>query len=500
MDSGVNTLPADGAPTTSAVVPAALFIDLDGTLVQGDLLHEALVGLLFRRPWWLLATFCRHRGAPAPIKHAIAQQHMPEVETLPYRADVIALIESRRQRSMIVLATAAHRAWAERIATHLGGFTDVLASDGRVNLKGPNKLDAIREWCARHGCTTWGYVGDAACDLDLWRAADEAVAVEPGPQMRHALKALRPDARFLGAAAPRVTDWAHVLRVRQWVKNLLVLAPIPLSQSPPTGVMLARGTLAALAFCCAASAIYIVNDVLDMEADRRHPQKRSRPFAAGQAPLLAAPLLAVGLLAAAGGVAAVLGSPAFCILLAAYVVLTLAYSLFLKRAPIVDVLTLAALYLLRILAGGAATGVPISEWLMAFSMFFFFSLALVKRHSELLRLAAASEEFAAGRGYRAGDAGYIQMLGTASGMIAVLVFALFAHSPEARGLYPNHAALWLACPLLALWLGRVWLYSSRGTLSEDPVLFAVRDTPSILSGVALLGCILYSRGQWPWLR
>jgi len=487
-------------PATPSGSSDVLFVDLDGTLIHGDLLHESIARLLFRRPLWLAFALMRLAIAPARLKREIAAVYTPDVTTLPYRQNVLELIDARRGSQRLVLATAGDKTWAQRVADHLGGFEGVVASDGGDNIKGVRKLAAIQEWCARHGATRWGYVGDSESDVAVWREANEAIVVNDSPRLRETVETLGTSARFVAAPRPTLADIGRVLRVQQWVKNLLVLVPLPLSQTPPTTGMIVKGILAFLAFCLAASGIYIINDLIDLDADRAHPRKRFRPFAAGRFPMLFGPPFAAGLLATAGGLAYAVGSGGFGILLAMYLTLTVAYSLLLKRLPVVDVLVLASLYMLRIIAGGSATGVPISEWLLAFSMFFFFSLALAKRHSELLRLAGKSDGVAAGRGYLAGDAPFIQTLGIVSGMISVLVFALFAHSPETRQLYANSFALWFACPLLTLWLGRVWLFSARGTLSDDPVMFAVRDGVSIATGVLMLACVLYAKGMgFPWL-
>jgi 4-hydroxybenzoate polyprenyltransferase/phosphoserine phosphatase len=490
----IMSTPVPERPAKPVVSSTVLFVDLDGTLIHGDLLHESIARLIFRRPLWLAITLMRLAVAPARLKRAIAAVYTPDVTTLPYRQNVLELIDARRDSHRLVLATAGDKTWAQRVADHLGFFDDIVASDGCDNIKGARKLAAIHEWCARHGATRWGYVGDSEIDVAIWREASEAIVVNDSSRLHDAVETLGTNARFVAAPGPALADVGRILRVQQWVKNLLVLVPLPLSQTPPTTGMIVKGILAFLAFCLAASGIYIINDLVDLDADRAHPSKRFRPFAAGRFPMLFGPPLAAGLLATACGLAYAVVSGGFGILLAIYLAATVAYSLLLKRLAVVDVMVLASLYMLRIIAGGVATGVPISEWLLAFSMFFFFSLALTKRHSELLRLMGKSTGVAAGRGYLASDAPVIQTLGIVSGMISVLVFALFAHSPETRQLYANSFALWFACPLLTLWLGRVWLFSARGTLSEDPVMFAVRDGVSIVMGVLMLACVLYARG------
>lgn len=471
-----------------------LFVDLDGSLLRCDLLHESIAQLSLRRPVRLALVLVRHLFSPAGLKQAIAELYTPDVVTLPYRSDVLELMESKRGTCRIVLATATHRQWADHVANHLQIFDDVLATEGDDNLKGRRKLDAIQEWCRKNEAASWGYIGDSSSDVVIWQAADEAWAVGGAASFFNSMPKANNRLQSLGIRTNPLASIGRLLRVHQWVKNLLVLAPIPLSRTPPTWPMVAAGLLATLAFCLTSSAIYILNDTLDLQADRGHPWKRNRPLAAGSVPIRLALPLAAALLLAAAGVAVVIGSATFTWWLAGYVAITTGYSLKWKQIPVVDVVTLASLYMLRIIAGGAATLVPITEWLMAFSMFFFLSLSLAKRHAELFRLAGRAENASPGRGYVPSDGTFVQTLGVASGMLSVLVFALFAHSDETRAAYPHAAALWCACPLLTLWLGRVWLLTSRGQLHEDPVSFAVKDKASLLAGAAILGVFVYARG------
>ena len=322
--------PLPERPAKPTVVSDVLFVDLDGTLIHGDLLHESIARLVFRRPLWLTITLIRLAVAPARLKRAIAAVYTPDVATLPYRKAVLDLIDTRRASHRLVLATAGDKTWAERVAGHLGFFESVVASDGGDNIKGARKLAAIQEWCTQHGATRWAYVGDSESDVAIWREANEAIVVNDSPRLRDTVGALGTNARFVAAPGPTLGDVGHVLRVQQWVKNLLVLVPLPLSQTPPTMGMVVNGILALLAFCFAASGIYIVNDLVDLDADRAHPRKRFRPFAAGRFPMLFGPPLAAGLLATAGGLAYAVGSSGFGILLAIYLALTVAYSLLLK--------------------------------------------------------------------------------------------------------------------------------------------------------------------------
>ncbi len=284
------------------------------------------------------------------------------------------------------------------------------------------------------------------------------------------------------------------LRVRQWVKNLLLFAPLLLAHEVAHFDKLLSGLIAFLAFSLCASAVYVVNDLHDVEVDRLHPQKRSRPFAAGTLPLPAGPPLTLSLVLV-GLTLAVLFLPwQFFVVLMLYLALTTAYSYWLKRLVLVDTLVLAGLYTLRLVAGGVATAVPVSEWLMAFSVFFFVSIAAAKRYAELSRLDAEGKEMLAGRGYQVEDLSFVETSGLTSGYLAVLVFALYINNEATQLLYPQHWLLWLICPLLYYWVGRVWLLAKRRQLSEDPVVFATKDPASLLIGAAVLLLVMLATG------
>jgi len=281
---------------------------------------------------------------------------------------------------------------------------------------------------------------------------------------------------------------AGLLRVHQWVKNILVFVPVVAAHKVNRGVVLGAA-MAFAAFSLCASSAYITNDLLDLESDRRNPAKAGRPLAAGSVSPRTG--LAVSAACLAGGtiVAAVLLPASFLALLGTYWAATLAYSLRLKRFPMLDVIVLSGLYTVRVLGGTYATGVPTSSWLFTFAMFLFLSLALVKRTSELHQARLRAGDAASGRGYVAGDLDVLARLGTASGYLAVLVLAMYISNPDVTRLYSHHERLWLLCPLGLYWLGRVWLLANRGLVHEDPVVFALRDRPSYLMGAAALAVV-----------
>ena len=279
------------------------------------------------------------------------------------------------------------------------------------------------------------------------------------------------------------------IRPHQWVKNLLVFAAAFLSHRIFDSAILVRAALAMLSFCAASSAIYVINDLADLEADRKHPVKRERPFASGQLPRAWGYWLPPLLLAVALSIALPI-SPGFAAWLGVYVAAAVVYSFFLKTQPLLDVICLAGLYAVRVWAGGAATGIPISPWTMAFVMFLFFSLALSKRYSELFNLTQKQERWVDRRGYETSDMPCLQSLGTTSGLLSILVLALYIHSNEIAEVYRRPETLWLLCPLIGYWIGRLWLLTSRGQMHEDPVIYAFRDRTTYLVGAAVVAIII----------
>ena len=465
-----------------------LCVDLDGTLVRSDLLIESLFALLKRNlfyllllPWWLL-------GGKARFKAEIAARVELEPGLLPYREDLLAYLRQQRAAGRrLVLATASHIRSAEAVALHLGLFDGVLASDARRNLSGTLKLARLEQEFGPRG---FAYAGDSRVDLPIWARAGAMVLVAVPPRLQGAAERLgTPVERvFQAPSGQGPALYAQALRINQWVKNLLLFVPLAMAHRLQEPALLGQALLAFVSFCLCASSVYLLNDLLDLPADRRHPSKRRRPFASGAlAPargLLLIPLLLLLSFALA------LALPwAFAAFLGLYYLGTLAYSLWLKGGALIDVLTLAGLYTLRILAGAAAVAVTPSFWLLAFSMFLFLSLALVKRYIEIATLAQPGQAPGFGRGYRAEDLPLLSQFGTTSGYLAVLVLALYINGDNVQALYSHPELIWLLCPLLLYLISRTWLLAARGELHEDPVVFALRDRRSQwlgALGVALL--------------
>ncbi len=491
-------MPGPGLASANPTTPT-LYVDLDGTLVATDTLWESLCLLLRRHPSRVAALpFWAARGR-AHLKARIAELVGPDPALLPYRPEVLARIEAARAAGhRIVLATASHARIAGAVADHLGGFDAVLATTENRNLKGRAKLDAMREEAAGRPVA---YLGDARADLPIWAGVDRAIAFAPSRALASALARTAPDHEILSPSAPRPTrpPVLHALRPHQWVKNGLLFAPLLLAHQVQDKTRLAAVIAGFAAFCLVASAGYLVNDMLDIEADRRHASKRLRPFAAGSLSIPAGLALLCLLLAAGFGIAGLFVSNAFVGMVAAYLVATLAYSFALKERLFLDVLVLAGLYTHRVLAGGVAARVEVSSWLLAFSVFFFLSLALVKRYVELLEKAAADRagsDRVARRAYGTGDTGLVETMGIASGYLSVLVLGLYVSRDDVTRYYSNPEVLWLATPLMLYWISRIWLLARRGEVKADPVLFAATDRVSygIVLGVVAIGVVAASTG------
>jgi 4-hydroxybenzoate polyprenyltransferase len=461
----------------AAAVDVPLCVDLDGTLVSTDTLHESLLGLarkqpaqLLRAPLWLL-------GGKAHFKRELAARVLPDVEHLPYRKELLAHLAGERDRGRrLVLATGADERVARAIAAHLGLFSDVVASDGKNNLTAQKKLLRLVE---RFG--SFDYAGDGSVDLPVWTRARQAIVVSQSRRLVTRVRRRVPVAQVFSDRGGGLKILARALRVHQWVKNLLVFVPALAAHSLTNFSVLAHAVLAFVAFSLCASAGYLLNDMIDLESDRRDPKKQHRPLAAGALSIPGA-LLMIPTLLATGLAIGRLASPLVAGLLLLHFATTVTYSLRWKQVAVLDVLTLAGLYTLRIFTGAAAEGVPVSPWLLALTMFTFLSLALVKRASELRRLRERGLPATLGRGYLTDDFPIVMALGAASGYLGVLILALYIHSPDVTVLYPHAARLWLLCPLLLYWFSRIWLLTHRGEVDADPVAFALKDRPGYVIG------------------
>ncbi|MEE4575871.1 UbiA family prenyltransferase [Pseudomonas alliivorans] len=465
-----------------------LVVDLDGTLLRSDVLFETAMAFIRQYPLQVFKLLLWLLQGKASLKRGLALSVKLDIALLPYDADVIEYIQqARRTGRLIVLATAAHETLATQIARHLNLFDQVWASDGEVNLSAHRKRDLLID---HYGQSGFDYIGNSTDDLCIWATARKAIVANPRAGVQRRAQAQGNVDQVLNAHAINLKDWRKALRLHQWLKNALIFVPLLAAHQIQQSQQVIDGLLAFLFFGLCASSVYVLNDLLDLADDRHHRSKRNRPFASGRLPiksgLIAVPTL---LLLAFGGAAAVLPWQ-FSAVLGAYYLLTLVYSLYLKRHMAVDVIVLAMLYTTRILAGAAAFHLPLTFWILAFSMFLFLSLALVKRYAELREARVREVEGKTrGRGYYPGDLDMIASLGASSGNLAVMVLALYIHEGATIALYQHPHVIWLACPLLLFWITRIWMLTHRGLMNDDPVVFAIRDR--ISQGIGALFLLVF---------
>jgi 4-hydroxybenzoate polyprenyltransferase len=482
--------------------PVAICVDLDGTLVKADTLVDSVLVLARQHPRQLLHIPGWIAQGKAAFKSRIASAVLLDVEHLPYNRPLLEWLRQQHGAGrQLYLATASDGLLAERVADYIGIFDGVLASDGKTNLAGENKLAAFR---ARFG-DDFCYIGNALPDAVLLASCRTPMVANPLSALRSAMrKSGTIPVETFEDRTPTLKSWLRAVRLHQWAKNTLIFVPLLLAHAWKLGTIVAA-LIAFLSFGMCASATYIINDLLDIETDRRHPRKRRRPFAAGDLSAIAGVGVVALLLVASFTLAIALPHIVvklpggrwldkpykFLIWLTLYTVTTLSYSLYLKRQLLLDVFVLSGLYTLRILAGSAATGVAVTAWLAGFSVFFFLSLAFVKRFSELEGLRERGTEVSNGRGYLIGDLEQLRAFGTSSSCAAVVLVALYINDPK-NTLYRHPGRLWLVVPVLLLWLFQVWMLASRGEMHDDPVVFALTDRRSLLLGVLMAAVIWWA--------
>jgi 4-hydroxybenzoate polyprenyltransferase len=474
--------PSLGEPSASArivSVPTSLLpplvVDLDGTLIKTDLLLESACSLLRQEPLALFALPIWLFKGRAHLKREIAQRVQLDPALLPYRTELVDYVRAEHDKGrLIILATASDERLARQVADHLKLFDMILASDGITNLAAERKRARL---VAEFGEKGFDYVGNESRDLAVWSSARKAIVVTSDPRLKQAVVKVSQFESAFEEPGASVAEYLGALRPQQWLKNVLVFVPLFAAHLFTEPILLVRTMIAFVAFCCCASSGYLVNDLCDLPADRHHPLKHLRPFASGRLRLAygfaMAPVLAVF-----GCVLAGLVSGLSLGVLVLYFIVAAAYSVSFKKDVLLDVFILASLYTLRIIAGGLAAAVPLSVWLLAFSMFLFLSLAFIKRYAELIMMGGVEGDHAKARGYELSDAELLLSTGTASGYAAVLVLSLYIASGSVRVLYSTHKVLWLVCPLLLYWIGYLWLVARRGEMYQDPLVFAMRDWTS----------------------
>lgn len=470
-----------------------LVVDLDGSLILTDTLQESALKLLRERPLSLPGLLFSLAKGKAALKHFLAERTLLDPATLPYHRELLQWLRDEHARGRhLVLCTAANHRIAQPIADYLGIFADVLASDAQRNLKAERKAAVLVE---RFGEGGFDYVGNSRADLPVWSSCAEAVVVNGANSLASAAARVATVARTIERPPAGAVEWVRLLRLQQWLKNLLLFAPLLAAHRWPTSGAWLQLLLAFLSFGLCASASYVSNDLLDLESDRLHPRKRFRPLASGRIPVLTG-VAAVPLLLSLGLVLGYLAGARFFICILVYLLLTGCYSWFLKRLILLDCLVLAVLYTLRIIAGAAVMDMGLSFWLLAFSAFLFLSLAFVKRYAELEVQLLEGRESLHGRAYVVSDAPLVQTLGISAGYIAVMVLSLYLNSTEVVLLYATPQVVWGAVLVLLYWISWMWVQAHRGLMHDDPLVFAIKDRNSVLAGCVFLLVVYLGTVHW----
>lgn len=464
-------------------------VDLDGTLTLTDTLHEAVLLLVRRNPFILfLLPIWLVRGM-AFFKFKVAKNTVLDVSTLPYNLPFVSwLKEQRASGKKIVLCTAANEQIAHNISKHFDFFDDVIASDEYTNLKGANKRKALED---KYGEQGYDYAGNSSADVEVWAGASKAIVVNANARVLAKATQVATVSETFPSKGLSLSNWLRAFRLYQWPKNLLIFAPLLTAHQFGNLQSLTTLILAFMSFSLCASSVYVTNDLLDLESDRRHPRKKNRPFASAKLPISLGAVAASLLIGSSITLGVIVGQD-FLIVLLLYLLLTAAYSLVLKRLILVDCLTLATLYTVRIIAGAGAVSVELSFWLLAFSVFVFFSLALVKRYAELKVMMREGKSSIHGRGYLVSDAPLLQTFGVSSGYISALIISLYIRSEDVIFLYTQPLAIWLILPILLFWVSWIWLKARRGEMHDDPIVFAFKDKTSLVTAALTVIVFIYA--------
>lgn len=470
--------------TNTAEKELPLCVDLDGTLIATDTLHEAFLILLKSKPWIIfLLPFWLLKGRYY-FKEKIYSSSVPDFSTFPFNREVLKFVKSEAEKGRkIVLATATFESLAKRAAEQIGIFSEVYGSKDSINLKSKNKRDKLVLLFGEKG---FDYIGDSNSDLEVFASARFSYLVNPSKSLQSKAESTSNVKMIFSEKYNIFKLVIKQIRVYQWVKNILIFLPMLMAHIISQVNLFQNTTFAFFAFSFLASSVYVLNDLLDLESDRKHPRKKNRPLASGKLPILLGLIMAPMLFLMGFGISLFFLHPIFTATLAVYFALTTAYSFALKKIYILDIILLASLYTIRLIAGAAATQVAISPWLLGFSMFLFMSLATVKRYTELLVMKQNNREKTSGRGYYTDDIELLLAAGVGSGLISVMVFALYANSKETLALYSNPHLLYGAAPLLLYWILRIWFKAHRGEMNDDPIVFTGKDPASYFIGLLIV--------------
>ncbi len=458
----------------------ALFVDLDGTLITGDTLHQSVILLIKRYPLKIFSLFCWITKGRAFLKYKVAQLIIPEPSLLQYKKDVIGYINKEKNNGRdVYLLSAANKKIAESVAGYLGIFKKVYGSTAKINLLGKEKLKRIRNIV---GNNQFEYMGDSKNDIPIWSATSSGAAIDPNRGLKKRIRKFD-NIKMINTMKKKAIFKSIIkeIRIHQWAKNLLLFLPIIMAHQFTETKIVISVFWAFISFSFCASAMYVLNDLLDIETDIAHPSKQHRPLASGEMSIKLGVFLIIGLIIISFSIVVSTLSTSFLIILIIYIMLTTAYSFILKQIMLIDVIVLGGLYTLRIGAGSVASGVGVSSWLLVFSMFFFLSLAFMKRYADLILMRENNKGKIAGRDYHLEDLDLVQKSGITSGFVAMLVLALYINSAHVIGLYKSPILIWFTVPVLLYWLMRMWMVTNRGKMTEDPIIFALRDKITYIS-------------------
>lgn len=460
-----------------------LCIDLDGTLIKTDSLFESFLILLKRNPFYLFIAITWLVKGIAYFKQEISKRVTLDPSILPYTNKLLGYLKEEYAKGReIILVTAADKKIAESIANYLGIFSGVLASDGRINLKGDNKRKLLNEL---YGEKQYDYAGNTKDDLKVWPSARHAIIVNASSGLFKQAQKISNSGKFFPYEHSKFRSFMKAIRVHQYVKNILIFIPLLASHTYFHLSSIINSLIAFIVFCLLASSVYLINDLLDLEADRQHRTKYKRPFAAGDFPISIGIIMILFFMITSIFLSLTLNKY-FLLILISYFITTTIYSISLKKKLLLDVFVLAILYTMRIMAGIAALKTDYSEWLLTFSLFFFLSLAFVKRYSELYLTNKENKLNIIGRGYHVNDLVQLSLFGTVSGYMSTLIFALYISSNKVVALYHHPQWLWLVCLILLYWVSRIWMLATRGLIHEDPITFALEDRVSLFAAVAIV--------------
>lgn len=476
-----------------AVCP--LVVDMDGTLIRSDMLHESMLKVVRDSPVSILWIPIWLSKGKAVLKRCLASRATLDPRLLPYNDGMLEWLKKQQiDGRRVILCTASDQSIAKSIAEHLNIFDDVIASDGIKNIAGNEKADVLDR---RFGHSGFDYVGNSNADLAVWKKARKAVVVNASENLVKKVISICEIEKVFPPARLGIRDWLQALRLHQWLKNLLLFVPLLAAHEITNYESWLSLVLAFFSFSLCASSVYIINDLLDLDSDRKHPHKHRRPFASGTIPVWAGVLVIPILLAASLCIGVLLGGQ-FLLWLGTYFAITCAYSWILKRLVLIDCLILAMLYTLRIVIGTVVSGHEISFWLLAFSIFIFLSLAFAKRYAEIIVQSGDTDEVLGRRGYQQSDGMLIQIMGIVSGYVSVLVFALYINSDDVVEIYRMPTLVWGAIPLTIFWISWIWLQTSKGKMHEDPIIYSIHDKVSLVSGLLLALVLLMGAVGLPW--